>query len=573
MSRELLLGVVTEVDRRLAAGVAAGGDGLARHAPGLRELSRKVPALSALAAALERIAAAPANSSTFLDLLVLSRQLRVGLSTAGAEGSLEAAPPGGPWRTPAPSGDVLTLHEALTGRGRKWADLWPGTVECGTVGDLRLLPALLTSLERSGGPSEAAAGQGLRAFGPAVLPELTERLDLRGKAADARRLLAVCKTDARRGAELCREALARGSAPLRVQALECLPEVGGPGEAEEAGLRFCREKNPELRAAALRAFRGARADEALDVLIGALDREGAGTPFHAARLALERMPHPQATARLAHEIAARAAALSGAGPATDPDVSLRLNRVRDYIMVLAARKDDPDLVARTLVPLTRHPQQRVRWAALSGLGLARAATPEALAAFKDALTDRKLESAPDAVTALVLLPPDNREPLIPHVLDLLGRRQFLKEIARPAAELLLAHTGRYAERIVQSFCGLLGHEDWSVRHAAWEAVQKIGPAAGPLLPDLLRALCDSEYNPSFPNVFAAIDPEGARTVPALIGLLEEPREHVKYEALRALAAYGPTAHAARAEVARLLTDCSPLVRTQAEATLRAIRRE
>jgi HEAT repeat protein len=581
MSRELLLGLVTEVDRLLAAGVAGGGGGLARQARGLRELARKVSALATLAAAVERFTAAPASPTAFLDLLVLSRQVRAGLSAAGAEGALEAPPPGGPWRTPATPGDVLTLYEALTGRGGKWADLWPGAVERGTVGNLRLLPALLGALARAGELGEAAAGQGLPAFGPAVLPELTERLDLRGKSADARRLLAVCKADARRGAELCREALARGSTPLRVQALECLPEVGGPGEAEEAGLPFCHDKNPELRAAAYRALRGARGDEALDALVRALDEEGVGAPWHAAQWALERLPHPRATARLAREIETRVAALPAPPPphlkapdaTADPGSSLQLGRIARFVEALSLRKDDPETAVGALLPLTRHPDRRLQWDGLRGLGLARAATPEALAAFKAALTDLKQEVAPVAVAALGLLPPEKRESLIPHVLDLLGRRVLLKEIVHPAADLLPAHTARYGERIVQSFRGLLGHEDWHVRHAALEAVRKVGPAAGALLPDLLRWLRKYEGRPSFYHVFVAVDPEGGRAVPALVRLLADAKVPLRCAVLQALAGYGTKAHAARAEVEKLLTDGSPVVRTHAEVTLQAVRTE
>ncbi len=580
MSRELLLGVVTEVGRRLAAGGAGGAAGLSRHAAGLRELARQVPALSALAGALERFAAVPANSAAFLDLLALSRQVRAGLAAAGAEGPLAAALPGGPWQTPAASGDVCALHEALAEKGGKWADLWPGAVERGTVGDLRLLTALLGALERSGGVGEAAAGQGLPAFGPAVLPELTERLDLRGKSADARRLLAVCKIDARRGAELCRAALERGSTPLRIQALECLPEVGRPGEAEEAGLRFCREKNMELRAAALSALRDARSDEALDALVRALDEEGAGTPWRSAQRALQRLPHPKATARLAREIETRVAALSaalegakGEAKVVGPDHSALLTPVARLVVALSFRPDDPETVVGTLVPLTRHAERRLRWEGVHGLGFAQAATPEALAAFQAALTDPKGDAVEEALRSLSHLPPEKREPLIPDVLDLLRRRQSLKEIAHLAADLLTAHTGRYGERIVQSLRGLPGHEDWHVRYAGWEAAQKIGPAAGPLLPELLRSLRDYEGRPSFPGAFAAIDPEGTTAVPALVRLLTDARPQVKCQALLALYAYGPKAHAAQAEVAKLLTDSDRVVRTHAEETFKVIRTE
>jgi HEAT repeat protein len=578
MSRELLLGVVTEVDRLLAAGAAEGR--LARHAPGVRELARKVPALAALAAALERFAGSPADSAAFLDVLVLSRQLRAGLSTAGAEGPPEAASPGGPWRTPAVSGDVWTLHEALTAKGGKWADLWPGAVERGTVGDLRLLPALLGALEKSGGVGEAAAGQGLPAFGPVVLPELTGSLDLRGKAADARRLLAVCKTDPARGAELCRAGLERGSTALRLQALECLPEVGRPGEAEEVGLRFCRDKNPDLRAAALSALRDARTDEALDALVQALDEEGAGIPWRSAQRALQRLPHPRTTARLAREVETRVAALSAALEGTKgeakvagPDHSAQLTRIARFVVALSFRPDDPETVIGALVPLTRHPERRVRWEGLHGLGFARAATPEALAAFQAALTDPKGDAVVEALRSLSHLPPEKREPLIPHVLDLLGRPSLLKEIAYPAAQLLPDHVGRYGERIVQSLRGLPGHEDWHVRYAGWEAVQKIGPAAGPLLPDLLRALREHGGRASRPAAFAAIDPEGTRAVPALVPLLTGAGAQVRCQALQALGAFGPKAHAAQAEVAKLLTDGDRVVRACAEEAYKVIRTE
>src|SRR5205085_7143925 len=90
MSREQLLGLAGEVGRLLAAGApaAAGHDGLARRARALRERGGQVPALAAVADAVERVtAAAPKQAApAFLDLVLLARQLRADLSTAGAEG-------------------------------------------------------------------------------------------------------------------------------------------------------------------------------------------------------------------------------------------------------------------------------------------------------------------------------------------------------------------------------------------------------------------------------------------------------------------------------------------------------
>src|SRR5207248_4355477 len=107
----------------------------------------------------------------------------------------------------------------------------------------------------------------------------------------------------------------------------------------------------------------------------------------------ERLPHPKATARLARELETRVAALprppaphaKEPDPEAGPDYSLQLGRISRFLEALSLRRDDPETVIRALLPLTHHRERRLRWGGLHGLGLARAATPEALAAFKAAL--------------------------------------------------------------------------------------------------------------------------------------------------------------------------------------------
>src|SRR5579862_9859754 len=97
------------------------------------------------------------------------------------------------------------------------------------------------------------------------LPSLQAVLNLKGNAADAQRLAAIARIDKSIGVDLCRRALKDGSKPLQVQALELLPEVGDPGEAERVGLEWCGVKDRSLRKAALRALRTAKSDAVLDL--------------------------------------------------------------------------------------------------------------------------------------------------------------------------------------------------------------------------------------------------------------------------------------------------------------------
>src|SRR5205085_2459253 len=78
---------------------ASGDDRLEKHATTLRELSRQVPALASFADTLDRARqVGPGQASrAWLDLIVLSRQVRVALGTDPLEGEVVPLPPSGPW--------------------------------------------------------------------------------------------------------------------------------------------------------------------------------------------------------------------------------------------------------------------------------------------------------------------------------------------------------------------------------------------------------------------------------------------------------------------------------------------
>ncbi len=585
MSREHLLGLAAEVNRLLGAGAgaAAGHPGLTRRAAALRELARGVPALGAVADGVERVTAAPGKRAApaLLDLVLLARQLRASLAAAGAEGRATAPPASGPWRTPGPAREVYPAYEALTGSGSGRHAALKEAVEHNGVGDLRLVPALLGALEDSNHElADLAAEQALPAVGRAVLPDLTGRLGLKGKAADSRRLKAVCKIDPKLGADLCRRALAEGSQPLRIAALGCLPEVGKPGEAEQAGLALCREKNVDLRLAALHALRRATSDEGLEALVTSLVDESWG-PWMVREL-LDQVPHPKATARLAREVETRVAALpprqakkkGGKRPAgADKEERERqVGHIQWYAEALAARKDDPQTALRALLPLTRHDEPELRAAALNGLGAVGAMTAETRAAFREALATPKGEVAAAAAGGLALLPPEQREPLVPRALELLADPKLDEDVAHEIILWLPAHVGRHGRAILEGLRVQLRRKEWWPLDAVVDAVQEVGVAAAPLLPELLQALQWSDgaiY--CWEDVFLAVDPEGTKAVPGLVAALGHRKAAVRTDALQALAGYKEKARAAEPAVEKLLKDRA--VRHSAEATLKAIRGE
>jgi HEAT repeat protein len=580
-----LLGLAREVGRLLGAGAAAaaGHPGLARRAAALREPARGVPVLAAVAAAVERLTAAPGKQAApaLLDLALLTRQLRASLAAAGAEGRAEPPSASGPWQSPGAAADVYPAYEALTRSGSGGREEALGdAIRRNRVGDLRLVSALLEGLEDgSSGLAGRVAEEALPAVGKAVVPDLAARLNLRGKAADARRLLAVCKIDPLRGADLCRRALAEGSPALRVEALKRLPEVGKPGEAEKAGLALCRDRNGDVRQAALSALRVAKSDAALDALLAALEEKD-WAALRTARFALAELPHPQATARLVQGLNARVAELppkvpgKGGKKAAAAKAAARrdelISVIELYIDALGGRQDRK-AAAEALLPLARHSEEQLRMAALTALGQLGAVTAEVVPTLAEALSDREPAVAEAAADALGNLAPEQREPALPAVLKRLEDPKLHEDVAPPLLFLLPAHVKHSGPAVLGCLrAHLKSTEFWAV-DAVESALAEIGPAARPLLPDLLGQLRAGPNDWNYPHLFAAVEPDGATAVPAVLEMLRNGKPIVKVNALQVLARYGPRARAAEAAVGALLKDRSATVKEFARDALESIR--
>jgi HEAT repeat protein len=435
MSKEHLQALIADADRLVVAGgaVAAGDEGLRRREKTLRDLGAKVPVLGQVADTVNRVlSAAPKQApAALLDLVLVAQQLRFSLATVGADGPLTPAEPSGPWASNAAARDLYAFKEALDQPASGRLKVLKDAIERQVVTDLRLVEPLTNHLDDGHGElADLIAEAALPTFGTALLSELRRQINLQGSRADARRLKAICKIDAKAGAEVCHAALREGSSALRVQALKCLAGVD-PAAAERAALELLLQGhflvseegvddtqpqalgvltpqgNRELRAAVLTALAKSRNPNALAALFAAAtDHEEV---WMAAAAALRTLPYPNLTARLIEELetavanvdalrGATAGAAKGkaklkgrakAARAADEKLDWATARVSRLLQVLGERGDAQAVAA--MVAVLKHPLADLREAAVHAL--AELNYPKGLEAAADLIEDRPVRDA------------------------------------------------------------------------------------------------------------------------------------------------------------------------------------
>lgn len=418
MPREQLQALEADVERLLIAGApsAAADESVQRRADTLREVAKKVPALMPIAEAASRLHAAPPTEAApaLLDLLLLVKQAQASLATAGVTGTLAPLPASGPWQTTTPARDLYPLVEALGVAGSGKTKILKEACERGIVADLRLLEPLLVALDDGYAEfADLVTEQALPMFGDALVSELRGGLNMKGKAADARRLHCLCRVNATVGGELCRRALQEGNAPLRAEALNLLAGTA-PDEAETWALQLVtgegdlREKAREVRASALRALAGSTSDDGLAALVAAV--EDHAEVWEAARKALEKSRHPRATERLSAELTTLTsqmgpATAAKAGPAHKRQAAASgsddqlVERACRLAQALGSRRDRQAVPA--LLPLLGHPHANIREAAVQALTML--GDPTGLEAAAKLVDDPAVWQA--AVLAAWKLPP------------------------------------------------------------------------------------------------------------------------------------------------------------------------
>lgn len=598
MPREQLLGLAADVDLLLVAGItAAGGGPLRRRGKTIRELGAKVPALVPVADAVERVTAADKPAPAFLDLLVMARQLRASLAATGVEGPLMPLPEAGSWKTSVPVRELQPVYEALTQVGSGRDERIKDAAERNLFGDLRLASVLLEALD-DGYPAvaDAAAELGLPALGDGVLADLRAALDLNGKSEDARRLRAICRIEPKAGASMCRQAIEAGSVTLKAEALRRLPEVAGADEAERVALGCLNAKSREIRLAAVQALGTAKGEAALAALVETLNDEERSLRDWAAE-SLGTLRHPQATARLLDELQRLLPRLAELRAREDgrrskgrkkpgPPLGLvserapELRRAEGLVTALGNRKDgDRRAVARALAPLLTA-NSELPGKAAGALRTLGPAADEIVPALVDLVAGEDYAASGMAIDVLGAIPPARRVAGVPALVGIVEDPKRSGINRCKALALLAAHAdGRPGEILRAARVALTDRDLLAGRGLgqALAAVGKMGPAAKPLLPEVLKAFCDAKERDFFglregQSALTLIDPAGKEAIPALAALLAHKKIVTRWLALLALSEFGPKARGAAPAVEQLIAKSKDVFLTdQAEATLGAIR--
>jgi HEAT repeat protein len=553
MPRETLQMLAADVERLLLGGgaAAAGDAGLRQWAEALRQLGRRVPALLAIAAAVERVVAAPAGQGLppLLDLLLIVRQVRAYLATAGVLVALTPLPPSGPWESGLPAADLGPLLDALLRRRWEVEQLFPAAWRSGRAADLRLVePVVVHGLRWGEGTFLTfLLDRVLPGFGPAVVGDLRRHLDIHGKRSDGHRLRALVQLDPVAGVEACRQVLREGAAALGFDAADLLFQTTPRAEAIPVLIEGLQNKAVRKSAVGVLRRCGQAAVEPLTAALTDLD------------------------ARVRQ---AAAEALEGIGRQAAPAVPALLRLLQDrsgtlrgqVIDTLRNTGDKPaELVPAFIACLRdRRADNRVRAAdALQQLGTkASAAVP----ALLDSLDDSEATVRDRVAEALRALIKKSGPPQ-----RLFDAVQHASSRVRAAAFGVLGACDGSRVTVCTAAVAALHDQETEVRLAALDCLQEIG-APQTAQPALVAALHDGDEDirQAAVRALGRAYPLAAAVVPALVAALKDRSGEVREAVLETLAELGPMARAAAPALLKMLGKRDADVRCEALRTLRQL---
>jgi HEAT repeat protein len=257
---------------------------------------------------------------------------------------------------------------------------------------------------------------------------------------------------------------------------------------------------------------------------------------------------------------------------------------------------------QSLVEGLKSPDPQERIAAAQALGSLKP-SPE----ISRPILDKALQGADEAtVTAALGALASLGAPMVPRLVDALQYEKL-----RPRVAYMLGQIGPAAKDAVPALVGLLHSSHRRTREEALMALAKIGPGAKAAVPDLAKLVTATggpdAHGATFalgaigrgaidaePPLLAALDsrdeslpliaawalvqihPDSpqctARVLPVLTAGLADPSPKFRREAARALAALGPQAKPAAAQLKKALQDADPDVRDSVAEALEAIGR-
>ncbi len=301
MSIPVLVQVYDEVRRLAIAGsaVAPGDFRLKKLIAPLEQAGQKAPVLAKIAEAAKGLAESTEQTSAamLLELATLVSSVLYTQGETGVQGEwtpLRTAELGR-LGTQASARVLKPLLEALTTTGSGRLEIIRDSYERGVFHDLRLIAPALAAID-DGYPeiADLVASKILPIYGPAIVPDLQASFDPRGRGGDVRRLLLMHRLDPEAARPYVRRAFEEGSPEVRVAAIGCL---GDSPDDLPLLLEQAKSRAKDVRAAALKALGRCDADEAAQVLSGAIQRADLAIAVEA----LQRSRHPAATGALLGE--------------------------------------------------------------------------------------------------------------------------------------------------------------------------------------------------------------------------------------------------------------------------------
>lgn len=328
--RELILKLSDDVGQLLVAGahLAPSSSELAQDREALGKLVQqfgaKAPALGKLAETADKARNAPASSvaNELMNLMQMAAQVRAAQTQTAPSPSepkpLEACAPLG---TPCNAKDLDDLYAALVTKGQGRLEVIDRHVESETIIDLRLVEALIFAMGDSWIGEKVTEGA-IPKLGRAIVAPIRARLDIKkGRTVDGRRLRALVAIEREQALPLLTQAVSEGTAEIREAAMDAIADyVPGRPEFEKYALEAIRkEKSTDIRRAAVRALAGSSSDEALELLLEAVDKSNT---MRGAANALGSSKHREAPKRMLaklQELVAAAAAKKPKPKASDKD--------------------------------------------------------------------------------------------------------------------------------------------------------------------------------------------------------------------------------------------------------------
>src|SRR5262249_13200388 len=141
---------------------------------------------------------------------------------------------------------------------------------------------------------------------------------------------------------------------------------------------------------------------------------------------------------------------------------------------------------------------------------------------------------------LLLLPPEQRDKCVPLLLKHSKRFEGESEYCW-IIERLEPHFTPHQKLIDPVLRAGLKSEYVFAPSSVLELLEKIGPPAADLVPDVLAYIGRQRAFSAEQPHLVHIEPEGKTAIPGLIRLLRSRKDEVRYSAARELAAYGPRA--------------------------------